>query len=249
VVMALSSDLKGKSTRAGLALGLAGGVKLIPLAVVAWLVGRSSWKTLAWTGVALIALFGVTAMTPMGAPGLWDAYWDHGVVAKIGDDLSQPDNQSILGSLSRLPIERGVSRALWYASCGLVVSLVALASWRSRRSTGMDAISSAALCPAMILLISPGSWMVHYVMAMLPLAVLMAIGYGFRDWAGIAAFWAGNLAFTMSGWSRPTVRIAIEQSWYVLALLGLFAVLLRTALYPNAGRRNDRTTADQAQDP
>jgi hypothetical protein len=133
-VLALFSALKKSHVVAGLALGLAGGIKVVPLVAATWFAARGDWRTILWACVTVAALVGATAATPMGMVELWEAYWTHGVVAKLGADLSGGDNQSLLGSLSRLSLGRDLTLALWYASSGLVLGMVGLSSYLTRGS-------------------------------------------------------------------------------------------------------------------
>lgn len=227
VVCSLHAEVFGARRRAGICLALAASVKVVPLVLVVWFVARGSWKALAWMCGALVVLWGVVpALAPVGLVELTTSYWQHGVAGKLAEDASQPDNQSLLGALSRTPLSGDLVRMLWIAGCSLLVTVVGVLSWWTRYEGRECAAVVAAMCPALVLTVSPGSWVVHYGMVMLPLAMVMAHAYGSSSRRGLIwVFWAANLAFTVSGWSRPTVRMSIEQSWFLIALLVLFGCL------------------------
>jgi hypothetical protein len=64
------------------------------------------------------------------------------------------------------------------------------------------------------------------------------------------AYWivfiAANLAFTISGWWRSTVRLSIEQSWFVAANCLLFITLVFLVLVTRSNNGGSRALPDES---
>jgi hypothetical protein len=69
--------------------------------------------------------------------------------------------------------------------------------------------------------------MVHYVGVMLPMGALLRLTLGGAPPRALYlyVFVAANLAMSISGWWRWSVRMSIEQSWYLVALLAILAAV------------------------
>jgi hypothetical protein len=227
---ALLDDLEDRSVRAGMALGLAVVIKVVPIVAIAgWLVCRRG-RSLAATGATLVLLVGLALVMAGGqAWPQWDSYIAEGVVAKMGESLAQPDNQSLRGLLERTLGSGSSTRILWATLSLLVVSAAAALTQVARRSKDpRSRLLAVAIWPAVILLVSPGSWVVHYVNVLLPFAAMSAILVARpRTWSVLVPFALVNFAFTMSGWWRPTVRWSIGQSWFVIALILMTILIAR----------------------
>jgi|GEM_PF-3903313 len=241
VVAAITWDREGRSWPAGLALALAVSIKLVPAVLCLHFLVLRRWRTLlAFT--AGLAGFNLLPWLILPGPwaGAWISYIDAGVAAKLSQRLAQPDNQSLWGLLNRLFPERplvDLRRGWLLVSVGLGLG-AGWVSWAARRRRPLALTAAASLYPLLGLLVSPGSWVVHYTAVLLPMVVLWKLALsgqmpGRLAWPLLALV---NLAFTVSGWSRPTVHASITQSWFVTGAVLLMAGLGTWVL---AGRRKE----------
>jgi len=216
----------------GVGLALAAALKVVPGLLIVPLVLQKRRRTLAWAGLALVVLC-AAPMFKGPAVGLqaWESYYRVGVTDKLAESLAQPDNQSLRGFCERLlPGRVDTAKAVWaLLSC----ALVGWAGWlthRTRKSGGGRL--ALAMWPGVILVVSPGSWVVHYIGVMLPAAAMLALLMDLRERSRIllAIFVLANLAWTVSGWSRWSVRHSIAESWFLIALLMVLGALGMKAL-------------------
>jgi hypothetical protein len=150
-------------------------------------------------------------------------------VEQLTSRLAQPDNQSLWGALNRTLPDMLLSRVqlIWGALAALLGAVALLAARPSACRSPRDQVLAASLFFLLGLLVSPGSWVVHYVAVLLPLGVLWRwlLEEGRRSTVFWSLFVAVNLVFSSSGWSRWSVRLSIEGSLFVLAALALFTGL------------------------
>jgi hypothetical protein len=147
---------------------------------------------------------------------------------KLSSPLEQPDNQSLWGALARA-LAGNVTGIRWgWITLSLAAVLFAMGvTMRTRSRKLLAQTYAASLFPLLGLLISPGSWVVHYVAVMLPMAALLRLlltrvePYRLL----LLIFIGANVVFTVSGWWRWSIRIAIEGSLFVIVALILFIVL------------------------
>jgi alpha-1,2-mannosyltransferase len=163
IVLADAAGWMGNRLPGGMLIGLAAAIKLTPLLFVPYLfvVGRRA--------DGLRALVAFASATAVGA-----ALWPHATVtyftqamtdvARIGNPAS-PGNQSIAGTLARFGMTGAVSTALWL---GTSLAVAALALWRARERYLHDMpVAAAVSVGCATLLISPVSWLHHYIWTML----------------------------------------------------------------------------------
>ena len=167
LMMAILIDVVRPDRRmAGIALGIAAGVKLTPLVFVVLLVliGRRAAATRALLTFVATILLGLVAV-----PGA-SAYWGERLVdpTRIGPP-SLAHNQSVSGVLTRL-LDAPPSTLLWMAVAGpIAIATVVLAAalWRNG-----DRVLGACLGALAMLLASPVSWSHHWVWAV-PIALVL----------------------------------------------------------------------------
>lgn len=232
-VAAVSLDTEERPALAGLALAAAVSIKIVPVLFAVYFAVSRRWRVLIWAGAWILVLNSTPLLLNGGtAWEAWRTYLETGVVGKLSASLDQPDNQSLWGALNRLvdwPLSR--TRLVWGV---LSVLLTATAAWAvyslrvlGRRVSTRQA-GAASLFFLLGLLVSPGSWVVHYCAVLLPMTFLLR--EAMKNAASSRLIWgvfvALNLAFTISGWFRLTVRLSIEHSWFVLATLLLFVTVL-----------------------
>jgi alpha-1,2-mannosyltransferase len=178
LMLAVLVDLLWPDRRwSGVLLGLAAGVKLVPLGFVVLLVlvGRR-----AAAGRAALTFAVTVAVGFLAAPGDAARYWTDGLVdaGRVGPP-SLAHNQSVYGALTRL-LDGRPSTLLWLAfavplcAAGL---LVGARCWRRG-----DRVLGTGLTAVAVLVASPIAWSHHWVWAVV---VALALWEGHR-WASVA---------------------------------------------------------------
>ncbi|XVS67383.1 glycosyltransferase 87 family protein [Actinosynnema sp. CA-299493] len=201
LLLLLVADLTRRTGRfQGVAIGIAAGIKLLPLIFIAYLLftRRARAAAVASGTFAATVLVGFLVL-----PGP-SARWAGGLVVDIGRMMTPgaaPFNQSIRGVLAHLP---GVLNAQWFwLVLAVPIGAVGLgvAAWASRR--GQEAVG-VFTCALTGLLVSPVSWPFHWVWAAPGLAV----------WV----WWA---------WRRNAAHVAgAALTWLVLAASGVLTFLI-----------------------
>ncbi len=224
VIASIYFDGKDRPLPAGLTLALAVAIKIVPVVLCLHFLVRGRWRTLAAFVAGLVG-FNLLPWVFLQShwKEAWTAYLDAGVTGKLSERLAQPDNQSLWGTINRIfpAVPLSALRLIWGATSAICAVFVGFVSWRSRNHGELAQVAGASLYPLLGLLVSPGSWVVHYTMVLLPMVVLWKIALsrlapGRWVWP---LFFCTNFAFTISGWSRPTVKASITQSWFVIASL------------------------------
>ncbi len=258
----------------GAGVGIAAGIKLVPLLFIPYLLVTRRLRQAAVASVA----FGLTvafsfAVLPRDAA----TYWLHGLF--LQNRAGTPywnGNQSLLGLISRSAGGHQV-QAQWLAMA-IAVALIGLASaalldWEGHRMLGL------ATCALTALLVSPISWDHHWVWIVLALPVLTGYAirlHGLARWAcaglavavtAIFGAWPTMLwgePLTMSGWFLGFIWFApsagtAEYRWhglqllagnaYVLTGLALLAILVSVATWLNGGARGGQLQRDPAAAP
>jgi len=220
-LMAISLDFRERPALAGLASAAAISIKIVPAVFLIYFMFRGRIRALLW---AVVWLIGLNLLPFLFDPHLlresWTAYLAAGVLGKLGSALAQPDNQSLWGFLNRsLHVSFSQIRLMWIGCSALLAGSAALAAFRARGRGHLQQVGAASLFFLLGLLVSPGSWVVHYTAMLLPLSFLLseAMANRFPAWWLWAVFAAANCALTVSGLMRLTVRLSIEQSWFVAA--------------------------------
>jgi alpha-1,2-mannosyltransferase len=232
----------------GIGVGVAAAVKLTPLIFIPFLLLTRQFRAAATAlGTFLLCSLGTLAVAPHSS---W-LYWS----AEIFDDrrsgnLRYISDQNLASALQRFsggpvaPLLIGLVAVL--VACGGLV----LAAWAYRTSSPLLAIS---VCAATGLIISPVSWVHHYVW-IIPLLAWLALDgdrpRGGRWWAlGLAAlFWAAPVWWVpdpQSGYGGPLVLLAGNS--YFLAMVTF--LVLTAALLAHRSRSSQRPTADPASPP
>lgn len=174
LVFADAGLLARRSRWAGVGIGLAAAVKLVPAIFIAYLLltGRRTAAAVA-TSTTLAA----TALAAVVAPGtsrnFWtETMWDTGRVGLP----SYVSNQSLMGALARLH-QPQPNRLVWLA---IVLATLAIWAYRVRRSH--DIVAGFALTGVVGCLVSPVTW-VHHLVWLVP-ALIVTADHGLRDVAG-----------------------------------------------------------------
>ncbi len=230
IVASILLDRKDRSMAAGMALALAAAIKIVPAVLCLHFIITGRWRTVIYFSVFLVAFNLFPWLFLAGHWSLtWEAYLDAGVAGKLGERLAKTDNQSFWGTINRsfsdVPLE--ILRWLWVSTSLLLAAFVAFISSRSRSGGKLTRIAAVSLYPLLGLMVSPGSWVVHYTAVLPAMAVLWKIclvNSKSTRWLWII-FAFTNLVYSVSGIHRALVNISIDQSWFVIATVTLIAAL------------------------
>lgn len=228
----------------GLLIGLAAALKLTPAAYVLFYLARRQYREAALASGAFV---GFTLIGFAAAPRDSFSYWTHVVFQtdRIGS-AAYTSNQSIRGMLARIGLLGPTLDAAWFALAGAVALGVL---YSARRLHGPVGVMTALLLTAVAeLLISPISWVHHWVWAA-PGLLVLAFGFERRSGAGsrtrvgapvvLAAL--GYVLFAIGpqwllphgdnlelAWSPWQLAVGDAYVWYAFVLLG-------AALYATRG--------------
>ena len=182
----------GRERWAGLALGLATGLKFFPGALIGLLLWRRRWSPALWAlGVSMITVIG--SFAPVG----WEAtsrYLDYSSMYGVGGAFAAfPFNQSFNGFFSRNLIRNAFSPTLkgWHLpelAIGLTlvgdVAVILVSAWLTRQRTASSAPNEShqrgqkrgialefSLAIMALLLVSPHAQVYTFVWALIPLIV------------------------------------------------------------------------------
>lgn len=219
----------GRPTKAGACLALAITIKAVPILIAGHFVVARRWRALAWTAVWALALNVIPlAVAPAPLARAWASYREVQVVGAVTERRAQPDNQSLWGAFAReLPVDAAGLRLAWLAAAAALTLGVAAVTWHARRRGPLAEAAAAGLWPPLVLLVSPGSWVVHYTGMLLPLAAWLRLLLARERPPRFAwtLFALANLILTASGWWRWSIRLAADRSLFVGAALVVQVVL------------------------
>jgi alpha-1,2-mannosyltransferase len=205
----------------GAGIGLAAGIKLVPLIFIPYLLLAGKWRQAA---VASAVFAGTVVIGFAALPHDSVKWWLTGYFLHAGDFLNTTQgsflNQSLLALVTRTPAGAGSVTALWLllaAVTGCLGLAAAAVFARSGRPT-----AGWVTCAVTGVLISPISWDNHWVWVVPVLVLLADAGFRARGavrwgyWAsgaalagifvGWPAHWTGRLAFVPRGLVRFAVR-------------------------------------------
>ena len=152
----------------GAGVGLAAGVKLVPLIFIPYLLLTRRFRA---AGVSLAAFALTIAISLLLLPRQAGKFWMGRLFLDSGraGNVAYVGNQSVHGALARLAGSQPAAHPYWLAVCAAVAAAgLLLAAWAARRGHEMTGILTCALTG---LLSSPVSWAHHWVWAAPALAV------------------------------------------------------------------------------
>jgi alpha-1,2-mannosyltransferase len=212
----------------GALVGLAAAVKLVPGVFIGylWLSGRPR-AALRAALVALACTLGAWLALPRDSVTYWaSVIFDTG---RLGSNAGTSD-QSLRGLLLRAFLPGSLPAALWIAVAAAVAAAgFALAGRLARDAREMEALAVTALTGT---LISPVSWIHHYVVVVVAIGAILADGRSPRRIV-LAAGTAVCFALTIPWWGQsllarpdvPVLAARVVQDGFGLAALALIAVL------------------------
>ncbi len=240
VLLAMSvADCAARAPRwpRGVLVGLATAIKLVPgvFIVYLWLSGRRR-AALTAAITALACTTGAWLLLPDDSASYWtSAVFQSG---RLGSN-SGTSNQSLRGMLLREFLPGQAPGALWAAlAVAVAVAGFALVRRLAGESREMEAIAVTAL---LWVLLSPVSWIHHFVVVVLVIGAILADGRS-RPRVVIAAATATFFALTVPWWGQsllgqpgvPALAARVVQDAFGIAAVVLILVIARL---PAAGRR------------
>ena len=161
----------------GVGVGLAAGLKLVPLIFIPYLLLTRRFRAMS---NSLVAFALTIAISLVLLPSQSEAFWFDGLFldSRRSGNIAYVGNQSLHGTLARLMSVESAGRPYWLALSVIIgVTGLLLAAWAARRGNEMIGI---LLCGLTGLLISPISWSHHWVWAAPALAVAVDVAVRMR---------------------------------------------------------------------
>jgi hypothetical protein len=231
---------------AALALALAAVIKMTPILLVAYHAARGRIRyavlCLLLTVMITAASFGVLGKEAGSASRL---FYHQTIENGQGYDLAFSGNQSIRGAELRVldwatPLTGGTredrDRRTADLLSGLIsLALIAIAAWKARSASTEASAAAPFFC--LMVMISPLSWKNHFVMALLPAAVVFGRGllsdrvFGKCVWAALALVFIG---FTLPSGSIIGPTGAQWVDYHSVTLAAIF-VLFALSVLPDHG--------------
>jgi alpha-1,2-mannosyltransferase len=233
VLLAMSvADCAARAPRwpRGVLVGLATAIKLVPgvFIVYLWLSGRrraavtAAVTALAWTLGAWLLL-----------PGDSVTYWTSAIFqsGRLGSNAGT-SNQSLRGILLREFLPGQAPGALWaFLALAVAAAGFALARRRARQGREMEGIAVTAL---LWVLLSPVSWIHHFVVVVVVIGAILADGRS-RSRVAIAVATAAFFAFTVPWWGQsllshsavPVLAATVVQDAFGIAAVALIVIIAR----------------------
>ena len=169
LVLADLNALRRSRRYAGVAIGLAAAIKLLPGLFIVWLAITKRWKALAGS---LVAFSLATAIGWLLAPSDSRSYWTNLLWKsdRVGT-LSDPRNNSALGVIAR-SFNPGFGRtAIWLCIAIAILAVTLVRSIKASRANDLLAVAAIVGCATAA--ISPISWTHHLGFLLVALAAFV----------------------------------------------------------------------------
>ncbi len=244
--------VKGDGRRwQGVGIGIAAGIKLIPLIYVVYLACTGRLRAAA---TAVAAFAGMVLAGFLVAPGDALTYWFGPGLSPNRPGVPQaPFNASLRGVIARLIGTDTPTSPVWLAVAA-VVGLAGLAAAVSLHRKGFP-VRGVFVCVLTTLLVSPVAWLPHWVWAVPLVVVLAAIAWRHRSawWLALTGLTVAVFALRVVFWLVPPAAFypmsnpanlgmsALAQ--LAAATYPILAVVVIVALTRGAGARRTDTPA------
>jgi len=247
----------GKAVSGGFLLALAASLKAVPVLLVGYLVYKRAWRAVGWTLAFLVVLNVIIPVACFG-PHEVVQHW-HSWRAVVGAEMLVPaahhPNQALLSAMKRYlsvagtaddPIHvtfaslstESVVRLFWVVAWLGALGL-ATAFWRNPRDLADPRCAGeVAICVAAMTLVSPISWVAHFVTLVAPAALIWVAlrqlpASSTHRRLGYVIWWFAFACLTFSasgfvGWKWS----AQLESLSVITKAALLLVLLAISLLP-----------------
>ncbi|HEU4391305.1 MAG TPA: glycosyltransferase family 87 protein [Blastocatellia bacterium] len=240
--------VRHKRVASAAALALAVSIKLTPAILIFYHVARGRLKFAA-ACAALSATLVFVSFAPFGAKAgsAFETFVDRTVRNGQGYDLAFEGNQSLRGFEARARSETGDAARLPGSPFTLMASLVLLVigiAASARRS--VEEPAAAGLFLALAPLISPLSWKSHFVVMLLPAAILAREAVRSNGWRRITAVAATSIGLVLFNLTSPRL-IGISAARWIeehslimgAAILMFFAVAVLCLLSSQSARSDE----------
>jgi len=240
LIVADLSDVAPRVPR-GVMSGVAAAIKLTPLFVVVYYVTVRRYRA---ATVAAGTFAGVTALAYLAAPRASGTYWLHGHFAdprRVGG-IAYISNQSINGVIVRLTGSPNHARVFWIPTA-IIAAAVLL--WAIRRVHDRRPWLAESIALAAILLLSPVSWIHHWILALPFLVACLRLCTEENKWrllawptgALAAVLWFGAIWHVPNTHNREyhynTLRFLIGNSDVLLLIATISTVVVATRAADN----------------
>jgi alpha-1,2-mannosyltransferase len=175
----------------GAGVGLAAGLKLVPLIFIPYLLLTRRFRA---AGVSLATFALTIAISQVLLPAQSQKFWFGRLFLDSGrsGNIAYVGNQSLHGTLARLMSSQSAGKPYWLViSVAIGAAGLLLAAWTARRGHEMIGIVTCGLTG---LLISPISWSHHWVLAAPALVVAVDVA---ARWPGRWRRWVRWCAFAI----------------------------------------------------
>lgn len=175
LLLSLAVALWAMTTRRERALGVSLAVgtalKLVPAALIVYLVARRRWRAALWFALGL-AVLTLVAMPLVGVRAFVDyAHWAI-VLVRPESVMNGPTNVTFVGAMGRLlPHSLDLARALGRGLAAASVLITVVACWPRRGKPHDDALAFATIVAIMPLL-PPFTWFHQLLLVLLPVLVI-----------------------------------------------------------------------------
>jgi alpha-1,2-mannosyltransferase len=210
---------------AGVGIGLATAIKLVPGIFIVYLLVTRRWLAAAVAaGTTLLATGVAAAAAPRES---WTFFTERMLAGEGVGQLHYVFNQSVLGTLARLAYPGRPAPVVWIV---LVLAVLGYGFWRAARLAGRgDEVAAIAVVGIVGSLVSPVTW-VHHIFWFVP-ALVVLVDSGRR---GLLAF-AGVVYLTVTVSVLSLYEFTLDRpggvvgfvlsNWFVWLMLALLVVL------------------------
>ena len=171
LAVAFWAMLERRERTLGMSLAVGTAIKLVPAALVVYLIARRRWHAVVWfvVGLALLTLIAV----PLVGTGAFIEYAQWAVdLVRPQSVMNGPTNATFVGAVGRLlPHDLDLARALGRALSAAVLLATAALCWPRRERSRDDALAFAMIV-AVLPLLPPFTWFHQLLLLLLPLLVV-----------------------------------------------------------------------------
>ncbi|GHG46523.1 membrane protein [Sinomonas cellulolyticus] len=238
-VLIVFDALGARSRWRGIAIGVAAAIKLTPAGFILLFLVRKDIPSV------LRIMASAAATTALGwivAPSDSFVYWTKLLwdTDRVGAQTAAL-NQSLAGLISRLAASstghlEGLAWIVWLCACAIVVAF-GVRAMRVLDHGRVEEVGPFALNALVVLLISPISWLHHWVLAVVPVLFLVARGWLIKGWDLMLLAAAGVVVLAVPPWWF--LGSYLERGGWSVAetLVGSCAVLWAVAVVFLSARR------------
>jgi len=213
---------RGRKALSAVALVVAVSIKLTPALLLLYHIAKLRLKFAVACAGLLVAVTALSFLPfgPRGGTDAFQTFWNRTVKNEQGYDFAYSGNQSLRGAIARLAGQsnesrlssEGASRRPGDAATLLIsIVLLALAVLAAVRARSERAAAAPFFC--CLVLLSPLSWKAHYVILILPAALLLSVAKTSGKARNLIAVTTLGLAFVLFNLTSPHVIGLAAAEW------------------------------------